>query len=133
MQATLTPAIKQKLKNLVEIQTYFAEAQKQIPELQDELACSLFPDHDREFQSLKFGDLTITCERKSDVSLLNGALDSMSHAQRDWLIKENILVGGNQINKFHYDALTPELKSTLGAFLLINKHPATITVTGSTK
>lgn len=134
MQATLTTETKKNLKALVELQTYMAEAKAQLPDLQDKIASELFADSDEVFQSLKFGDLVLTCEKPRSIVWQTGATLSMSRAQIDYLIKDGVLSSDRlTISQPHYDALSDNLKESLKPFFTTKTLPATITVTGQTK
>ena len=134
MQATLTTETKKNLKTLVELQTYMAEAKAQLPDLQDKIASKLFADSDEVFQSLKFGDLVLTCEKPRAIVWQTGATLSMSRAQIDYLIKDGVLSSDRlTISQPHYDALSDNLKESLKPFFKTKTLPATVTVTGQTK
>jgi hypothetical protein len=134
MQAMLTKETKNHLKYLVELQTYVAEAESQLPALQDKIAADLFGSDASGFQSLKFGDLVLTCERQRTIAWKTGATLDMSRAQIDYLVKDGVLSKeGLKISLSHYEALPDTLKKTLEQFFTTKTLPATITVTGQTK
>jgi hypothetical protein len=130
----LTQEVKATLKNLNEIRVYAAEAKKQIPALEAEIAASLFPDLTEGRGVLNFGALTITCEKRVDYHLAPDAFDSMSDAQRDWLFEKGILIVTNKdprIDQQKLADLPDNIKATLGVFLLPETHPPVVTIKGN--